>query len=70
MAPTTTKQWTIEGQNGFDSLVFDEKAPIPELGQRDVLVHFHSASLNYRDLIIPKVRFTSSPDITFHALTE
>ena len=57
MAPTTTKQWTVEGKKGFDSLVFNEKASIPELGQRDVLVHFHSASLNYRDLIIAKVPF-------------
>ena len=55
MAPVTTKQWTIEGKDGFESLKFNEKAEIPSLGERDVLVHFHSVSLNYRDLIIPKV---------------
>lgn len=55
MAPPTTKQWTVEGQNGFDSLKFNEKAPIPSLGDKDVLVHFYAASLNYRDLIIAKV---------------
>jgi len=38
MAPTTTKQWTVEGKNGFDSLKFNEKAPVPELGDNDVLV--------------------------------
>jgi hypothetical protein len=38
MAPTTTKQWTVEGQSGFDALKFNEKAPIPEIGDKDVLV--------------------------------
>lgn len=38
MAPTTQQQWTIEGQTGFDALKFNEKAPIPEVGDRDVLV--------------------------------
>ena len=55
MAPTTTKQWTVQGRNGDDSLFFNEKASIPKLGDKDVLVHFYAASLNYRDLIIPKV---------------
>ncbi|KXL43579.1 hypothetical protein M433DRAFT_165033 [Acidomyces richmondensis BFW] len=50
----TQKQWTIVGKSGFQDLKFDEKAPIPELGDRDVLVKFHGASLNYRDLIIAK----------------
>ena len=38
MAPSTTKAWTIQGQNGFDSLKFNEQAPVPEMGDRDVLV--------------------------------
>jgi hypothetical protein len=38
MAPTTTKQWTVEGQDGFDALKFNEKAQIPEIGDKDVLV--------------------------------
>ncbi|CAF9917142.1 MAG: hypothetical protein HETSPECPRED_003150 [Heterodermia speciosa] len=57
MAPTVTKQWTIQGQNGFDSLHFNEKAEIPKLGENEVLVHFYAASLNYRDLIIPKGKY-------------
>ena len=56
MPPSTIKQWTVEGKNGFDSLKFNEKAEVPKLGENDVLVHFFAASLNYRDLIIPKVR--------------
>jgi hypothetical protein len=38
MAPTTTKQWTIEGKTGFDSLKLNESAPIPKIGHKDVLV--------------------------------
>ncbi|KAF2009947.1 alcohol dehydrogenase [Aaosphaeria arxii CBS 175.79] len=57
MAPTTTRQWTVEGQNGFDSLKFNEKAEIKALGDHDVLVKIHAASLNYRDLIIPKGKY-------------
>jgi NADPH:quinone reductase-like Zn-dependent oxidoreductase len=52
--PKTTKAWTIEGQNGFDSLKFNQQAPVSPPGDYEVLVKFHAASLNYRDLIIPK----------------
>lgn len=51
------KQWTVAGQNGFDSLQFHENAKVPELGETDVLVKFHAASLNYRDLAIPKGKY-------------
>lgn len=57
MAPTSTKQWRVEGQNGFDSLKFNEQGSIPEVGDKDVLVKIQGASLNYRDLIIPKGRY-------------
>lgn len=60
MAPPTTMQWTVEGKTGFDSLKFHEKVDIPTLGDHDVLVNFHYASLNYRDLVIPKVGLPSS----------
>ncbi|KAH6676614.1 hypothetical protein B0J14DRAFT_560903 [Halenospora varia] len=55
--PTTSKTWTVEGQDGFDSLKFNKEAPIPELSDNEVLVKFHAASLNYRDLIIPKGKY-------------
>ena len=61
MAPSTTKQWTVTGKNGFDSLSYNEKAEIPQLGDHDVLVNFHYASLNYRDLVIPKVALKPHP---------
>ncbi|KAL8907627.1 MAG: hypothetical protein Q9207_001278 [Kuettlingeria erythrocarpa] len=57
MAPATTKQWTVVGKSGFDSLKLDEKAQIPQLGNYDVLVKFHYVSLNYRDLAIPKGKY-------------
>ncbi|KAK5115596.1 hypothetical protein LTR85_009767 [Meristemomyces frigidus] len=52
--PSTQKQWTVGGTSGFDDLKLNDSAPIPELGDKDVLVKFHGASLNYRDLIILK----------------
>ncbi|EKD21698.1 uncharacterized protein L3040_004922 [Drepanopeziza brunnea f. sp. 'multigermtubi'] len=52
--PTTTSAWTLEGHDGFDSLKFTKDVPIPALSDHEVLVKFHAASLNYRDLIIPK----------------
>jgi NADPH:quinone reductase-like Zn-dependent oxidoreductase len=51
----STKGWTLHGMNGFDSLKFNEQIPLPELTDHDVLVKIHAVSLNYRDLIIPKV---------------
>lgn len=56
MGSTTMKQWIVSGKDkGFDELSFGE-APIPKVGENEVLVKFQAASLNYRDLIIPKVR--------------
>ncbi|KIY49705.1 zinc-type alcohol dehydrogenase-like protein [Fistulina hepatica ATCC 64428] len=54
MTPSTQKQWTIRGTSGFDDLKFDNNAPIPGIGDHDVLVRLEAASLNYRDLIITK----------------
>ncbi|MCJ1426032.1 hypothetical protein MMC29_003934 [Sticta canariensis] len=53
MTPSHTKQWTVHGKNGFDSLRWNEKAEIPRLGDNDVLVHFYYASPSYRELCIP-----------------
>ncbi|THW59595.1 NAD(P)-binding protein [Aureobasidium pullulans] len=52
MAPSTQKQWRVQGTGSFDNLKFNKEAPVPEVGDKDVLVKFHGASLNYRDLII------------------
>jgi len=53
------KQWTVQGKSkeGFEPLKLDENAPIPEIADNEVLVKFRAASLNYRDLIIPKGQY-------------
>jgi hypothetical protein len=52
----TIKQWVVTGTDkGFDGLELQD-AHMPKVGDNDVLVKLHAASLNYRDLIIPKVR--------------
>lgn len=52
---TSIKQWVVTGtDNGFDGLQLQD-AQLPKVGDSDVLVKFHAASLNYRDLIIPLV---------------
>ncbi|KUJ16218.1 NAD(P)-binding protein [Mollisia scopiformis] len=50
--PRTQKQWTVEGLNGLESLKLNMEAPVPEPSDYEVLVKFHAASLNYRDLMI------------------
>ncbi|KAF9242430.1 hypothetical protein DTO013E5_7748 [Penicillium roqueforti] len=52
MGSLTTNEWRVEKQTGFDGLHFSKNVPIPDLGPNDVLVRFHAASINYRDLII------------------
>lgn len=53
MLPATQKKWTLQGKKGIDSLVYNENATIPQIGDCEVLVKFYAASLNYRDLTIP-----------------
>lgn len=56
MAPSTMKQWAVTATDkGFDGLKFED-APVPKVGDSDVLIKLHAASLNYRDLLIPQVR--------------
>lgn len=55
------KHWVVTTKDqGFDGLKFEDAAEVPKLGDLDVLVKLHGASLNYRDLLIPKVRHSSS----------
>lgn len=55
MAPTKMKQWTVHTtEKDFDGLELSE-VDVPKVGENDVLVKINGASLNYRDLIIPKV---------------
>lgn len=53
--PKSQKQWLVQGTDkGIDGLVKQDNVPIPEVGENEVLVRLHGASLNYRDLIIPR----------------
>lgn len=57
MTQPTQLRWNVVGKTGFDSLKLTRDAPIPTLGDKDVLVKFAASSLNYRDLIIPKGQY-------------
>lgn len=53
--PQSQKQWLVQGKDkGIDGLVKQDNVPIPEVGENEVLVRLRGASLNYRDLIIPR----------------
>jgi NADPH:quinone reductase-like Zn-dependent oxidoreductase len=48
------KQWTVSGTGkGFETLKCVD-AEVPKVGDYEVLIKLRAASLNYRDLIIPK----------------
>lgn len=55
MAPKTSPTWILPCQNGIESLQLLEETPVPEIGDDQVLVKVHAASLNYRDIVIAKV---------------
>jgi NADPH:quinone reductase-like Zn-dependent oxidoreductase len=63
MTVSSFRRWTIKSQEGIDKgLEFSTDATRPTLGEEDVLVEIHAASLNARDLVILKVqpdRFSS-----------
>ncbi|KAH9905730.1 NAD(P)-binding protein [Xylariomycetidae sp. FL2044] len=55
--PSTMKQWIVTStEKDFDGLSYDD-APVPKVGDHEVLVKLRAASLNYRDLIIPKGQY-------------
>ncbi|KAJ5132076.1 zinc-binding alcohol dehydrogenase-like protein [Penicillium atrosanguineum] len=49
--PSNTRAWILKEQNGIDSLEIIDQA-LPEIGDFDVLVKLHAASLNYRDIVL------------------
>ncbi|KAI9761067.1 MAG: hypothetical protein M1835_008227 [Candelina submexicana] len=55
MAPQTTKQWVVEGRNGFDSLKLDQQAELPKLGDHDILVKFHAGQYPFpaKEYVVP-----------------
>lgn len=67
--PTTTAQWTLVGQNGFQDLHYEESVPIPILGDHDCLIKLGAVSLNYRDLAIAKVSRAVLDYVIFHSFS-
>ncbi|CAN9355314.1 unnamed protein product [Alternaria alternata] len=57
MATSSMKQWTVDGRTGFECLTLNNDAAVPQLGDKQVLVKLHAASLNYRDLAIARNEF-------------
>lgn len=55
MLPTTTKQWVVTDPLSSPKLHFESDAKIPDVGDYGVLVKFHCASLNFRDVLIVQV---------------
>lgn len=59
--PTSAKAWTVTGYNSFDDLKLQSDFSTKQPSDNEVLVKFHAASLNYRDLIIPLGKRPSIP---------
>lgn len=60
--PKTGAQWSILANDGFEGLKFDTEAPVSPPSDHEVLVRFHAASLNYRDLIIARGLYLLRPE--------
>ncbi|KAL3461832.1 GroES-like protein [Aspergillus heterothallicus] len=54
---TKTPAWLLTGQNGPSSLEFIDEYELPPLGDKDVLVRLHAASLNHREIAIARGKF-------------
>ncbi|KAI0189544.1 hypothetical protein EV127DRAFT_341001 [Xylaria flabelliformis] len=55
--PSTQKQWTVTGTGKqLETLQYGD-GEVPKVGDSDVLVKLNAASLNYRDLIIPRGKY-------------
>ncbi|QYS97762.1 PKS_ER domain-containing protein [Trichoderma simmonsii] len=52
MAQNTFKQWVLRDANGVESLHLSSATIPSTIGDYDVLVNLHFASLNYRDILI------------------
>ncbi|KAG9499440.1 hypothetical protein J7337_007896 [Fusarium musae] len=53
--PKTTRGWAVIGKGSFDNLKFNTQQSLPELPDNEVLVQFHAASPNFRDIMIAQV---------------
>lgn len=57
------KQWKVTSTDkGFDGLQIED-APVPTLGEHEVLVEMYAVSLNYRDLMISRGEYPFPLDL-------
>lgn len=49
-------RWTLPQTTGHQALVLDREATLNSVEDDDVVVELHAASLNYRELVVAKVR--------------
>lgn len=59
--PSNQKQWVITSEEKDLGGLEYVDAEVPKCGENEVLVKLHAASLNYRDLAIPKVCLLLEP---------
>jgi len=49
------KQWQITATRGIEGLRLVDDASVDEVGNEEVLIELHAASLNFMDLFVAKV---------------
>lgn len=54
--PQSTTAWILNSQDGIESLAFVEHLELSSVNENEILVKIHAASLNYRDLMLVKVK--------------
>ncbi|KAI0205965.1 hypothetical protein F4808DRAFT_186687 [Astrocystis sublimbata] len=55
--PSTQKQWTVTGAGKELETLQYVDGEVAKVGENEVLIKLHAASLNYRDLIIPRGKY-------------
>lgn len=55
MTSTKYARWILPQTTGHQALVLDREATLGSVGDNEVVVELHAASLNYRELAIAKV---------------
>lgn len=60
-SPQYTTAWVLDSQIGVEGLNLVEQSRLPSMKEDEILVKLHAASLNYRDLLIAKVKSFPCP---------
>jgi len=60
-SPQFTAAWVLNSQVGIEGLNFFEQLPLLPMREDEILVKIHATSLNYRELMIAKVKYFPCP---------